>query len=290
MDENIKILSTYLKKSSSNMSSYGKFHLLKNNYLNIEEGMNSGNFIKMNKIRLFKSYISFILQVLIWKKEIFTNEFILNYKKICKKQNRVFNYDLIIHSCVLKLLKKNQILKDNICVIGDGKANFIHGIYNLNKVKKIYSVNLPQALIQDYLILKSFGIIDSKLIKIVNSEKDFESDGYKIFLIPAENKRFLNSKNINLFVNMASFQEMPLSETHAYIEIAKSNSAFLYSNNREEKIMYDNVKIKYSDYGLKKDGTLIFENEPSFYKYFYSSKFPFIHKKDGKMIHSLVKY
>ena len=54
--------------------------------------------------------------------------------------------------------------------------------------------------------------------------------------------------------------------------------------------MYDNVKIKYSDYGLKKDGTLIFENEPSFYKYFYSSKFPFIHKKDGKMIHSLVKY
>ena len=43
-------------------------------------------------------------------------------------------------------LKKNEILKDNICVIGDGKANFIHGIYNLNKVKKIYSVNLVSSI------------------------------------------------------------------------------------------------------------------------------------------------
>ena len=67
------------------MSSYGKFHLLKNNYLNIEEGMNSGNFIKMNK-RLFKSYISFILQVLIWKKEILLTNLYLIIRKFAKNK------------------------------------------------------------------------------------------------------------------------------------------------------------------------------------------------------------
>ena len=29
------------------------------------------------------------------------------------------------------MLKKREILQKNICVIGDGKANFLHGIMNL---------------------------------------------------------------------------------------------------------------------------------------------------------------
>ena len=49
--------------------------------------------------------------------------------------------------------------------IGDGKANFVSGCLVLSKNTTLYSVNLPQALIQDYLIIKKFHILDDNLNK-----------------------------------------------------------------------------------------------------------------------------
>ena len=82
---------------------------------------------------------------------------------------------------------------------------------------------------------------------------------------------------------------MPLSETHQYIEVAKSNSSYLYSLNREEKIMADGDKINYYDYGLNDKGKIIFEQEAKFVKKYYNLKF-LIHKKKGKVISSLTLF
>ena len=166
----------------------------------------------------------------------------------------------------------------------------MHGILDIRNIKKIYSINLPQALIQDYLIIKKYNSIDCKLIKVVNNSEDLLDKNCKLFLIPAEKKDLLKSQKINLFVNMFSFQEMPLSETHQYIEVAKSNSSYLYSLNREEKIMADGDKINYYDYGLNDKGKIIFEQEAKFVKKYYNLKFPFIHKKKGKVISSLTLF
>lgn len=290
MDSNIESLKKYLKNSKKNMSSFGKELILKANFENIEEDMNSGTFVKLDRIKKIKSFLSLIPQLIIFKSIMFKNSFIKKYKLICKKQNRMFNYDLIIHSIVLEILKKENLLKENICVIGDGKANFIHGIINNHHIKKIYSINLPQSLIQDYIILKQYKTVDTKLIKIVKNNEDLLDKNCKIFLIPAENKELLKNKNINLFVNMFSFQEMPLSETKEYIEIAKSNLAHLYCLNREEKIMLDGDKINYYDYGLQKNGKIIFELEANFLKKYYNLTFPFIHNKRGKVISSLTSF
>ena len=116
------------------------------------------------------------------------------------------------------------------------------------------------------------------------------NNNYKLFLIPAENKRTLVNKKVDLFVSMSSFQEMPIEETHAYLDIVKSNHAFLYSLNREEKIMYDKTIIKYHDYGINKKGKIIFEEKANFYKYLYNGSFPFIHKKKSKVISALAKF
>ena len=80
------------------------------------------------------------------------------------------------------------------------------------------------------------------------------------------------------------------SETHKYLDIARSNSAFLYSLNREEKIMYDETIINYSEYNLKKNGKVIFEKEAIFQNYNYNAVFPFIHKRKKKVLNTLVKY
>ena len=77
-----------------------------------------------------------------------------------------------------------------MCVIGDGKANFVNGIMNFKGIKKILSVNLPEALIQDYIILTRFKSIDENLIKIVENEDDLNDEEKIIFLIPAKNKDY----------------------------------------------------------------------------------------------------
>jgi len=290
MDTIIENLNKYLKNSEQSMSAFGKKLILKGNYQNIEEGMNSGTFVKLDSAKLIKSYLSIIPQLFIFKNVMFKNSFIKKYKSICNKQFRLFNYDLIIHSIVLEILNKQNLLAENICVIGDGKGNFVHGILDIKGVKKIYSVNLPQSLIQDYLILKKYNSIDCKLIKVVNNNEDLLDENCKVFLIPAENKKLLSNQKINLFVNMFSFQEMPLSETHEYINVILSNSAYLYSLNREKKVMYDGDVINYYDYGIKEKGKIIFEKEAEFVKKFYNLQFPFIHKKKGKVISTLAAF
>ena len=290
MDSIIENLNKYLKNSEKSMSAFGKRLILKGNYKNIQEDMNSGTFVKLDKIKLIKSYLSVIPQFLIFKDIMFKNSFIKKYKSICKKQSRLFNYDLIIHSIVLEMLNRQNLLERDICVIGDGKGNFVHGVLDIKGVRRIYSVNLPQSLIQDYLILKQYNSIDHRLIKVVNNNQDLLDENCKIFLIPAENKNLLSNQKINLFVNMFSFQEMPLSETHNYIEIIKSNSAYLYSLNREKKTMFDGDVISYSDYGIWEKGKIIFEKEAKFVKKFYNLKFPFIHNKNGKVISTLASF
>ena len=290
MDAIIENLNKYLKNSEQSMSAFGKKFILKGNYQNIEEDMNSGTFVKLDTAKLIKSYLSIIPQLFIFKNVMFKNSFIKKYKSICNKQFRLFNYDLIIHSIVLEILNKQNLLAGNICVIGDGKGNFVHGILDIKGVKKIYSVNLPQSLIQDYLILKKYNSIDCKLIKVVNNNEDLLDENCKVFLIPAENKKLLSNQKINLFVNMFSFQEMPLSETHEYINVILSNSAYLYSLNREKKVMFDGDVINYYDYGIKEKGKIIFEKEAEFVKKFYNLQFPFIHKKKGKVISALAVF
>ena len=55
--------------------------------------------------------------------------------------------------------------------------------------------------------------------------------------------------------------------------------------------MYDGEIINYYDFKIReKSNKIIFEEQADFYKYFYSLKFPFIHKKQSKIISTLAKF
>ena len=169
-DQIIKNLEKYLTNSPNYMSEYGKRHILNLDYNNIYSASNSGTFENLDFFKKLKKYLYFIQELIIFRSIIFGNVFINEYKKLCKIQKRLFNYDLIIHSIVLDILNKKRLLLNNICCIGDGKANFVSGLLFINKnneyIKKIYSINLPQSLIQDYLIIKKFNLIEDSRIKV----------------------------------------------------------------------------------------------------------------------------
>ena len=63
----LEVLKKYLDKSINHMSAYGKYHLLKGNYYDLEEGLNSGTFVKLNTKIKIKYFMSLILQLLIFK-------------------------------------------------------------------------------------------------------------------------------------------------------------------------------------------------------------------------------
>ena len=282
-------LNKFIPDSERYMSSIGKYHLNNDKYKNIYNTLNSGSFTKNTFTHKLKYFFYRYLQKKIWGKEIFESIYFNNYQSLCKKQNRVIDFDVIKHSFILQILDKNNLLKDKICAIGDGKANFITGCLNLKKNITLYSVNLPQSLLQDYFIIRKFNLLEDKYIKVVNKESDLNIKNIKLFLIPPQNKSFLNNANINLFTNIVSFQEIPKSETQEYFDIMKNNKSFLYNCNREEKTMYDGESIKYNEYPFEPCETIFYE-KCFFYKNWCSLKPPFIHKFDGIILHSLVKF
>lgn len=281
----VNSLLEYLDKSKKNMSSYGLAHIDKSDYQNIFTPMNSGTFIKKN---ILKNVLYKFLQRKIWGIDLFKNIFYKNYKKICDEQNRLIDVNLIWHIYILKILDKYDLLKDNICVIGDGKANFISGCLMLKKNIKLFSVNLPQALIQDYLVINNSKLLNDKFIKVVNNKEDLKDENIKLFLIPAENKSLLKNHKINLFTNTACFQEIPKSETKEYFEIIKSNDAYLYCCNREEKPMYDGSINRFNDYPFDNHNKIFYE-KCNFAKHYYTLRPPFV-RDYPPFLHCLINY
>ena len=140
-------------------------------------------FHELTFYRKIKSPLYNFLIKRIFGKDINNNFFIKNYRKLCKGQHRLFDISVVIHSIIFKMLQNHNLLNKKICTIGDGKANFVSGCLFLKENSiKIYSMNLPQALIQDYIIINKFNLIEDKLIKVVNMEEDLLDKNIKLFL------------------------------------------------------------------------------------------------------------
>ena len=285
----LKELEIYLSKSDNQKSSHWKNLLEDVDYYNIYKTFGlAGN----TKIKLHKIPIHNLFQRLIFGNKIFkTKEYHL-FKKLCHIQNRQLDADVMRHAFTFNLLNRYNLLKNNICIIGDGKANCVGGLLTMNKKDiKIYSINLTEVLIHDYLMIRNINLIDDDSIIVVNNEKDLENPNKKLFLIDASNVHFLKNKNINinLFINIASMQEMKPDSVEHYFQVIKSNSAYFYCCNREYKKLIGGEELIFNQYPWGDCKIIVWERCP-WYKKNYNSKYPFIHKKQSILKHALVKY
>ena len=108
---------------------------------------------------------------------------------------------------------------------------------------KIFSINLSETLINDYLILKNFKILDDHHIQSITTENDKIDFNTKLFLIPASLKKFLLNIDIDLFTNIASFQEMNINEIKNYMDIIKQKKTLFHCCNREYKKLYGQEEL-----------------------------------------------
>lgn len=281
--EILNLLEKNISKSNDNKSSHWKYHLKKNsNYKNIYEGLGFGCFTKKN----YKKIFHFFLQRKILGKNFFLSGTYKNYKKVFDLINRQIDVDTFRHIYTFELLKKFN--PKTICVIGDGKINGVLGANLTFPNAKIFSVNLSETLINDYLILKKTNLKIKNSIKVILSEND-TVDENQLFFIPSNFKNFLVNKKIDLFINIASFQEMDFLEIQKYFEIIKNNKSILYCCNREYKELSGGEKLYFNKYPWGEGKKEFFEDCPWHQKY-YSRKFPFIHKYAGNIKHCLINY
>ena len=133
------------------------------------------------------------------------------------------------------------------------------------------------------------NLIEDDSIIVVNHEKDLENPNKKLFLIDASNAHFLKNKNINLFINIVSMQEMKPESVEQYFQVIKSNSAYFYCCNGQNKKLIGGEELIFDQYPWGDCKTIVSERCP-WYKKFYQKKYPFIVNKENIVKQALVKY
>jgi hypothetical protein len=279
-------LEKFIEFDNKNKSSFWKFYLNSNaNYKNPFEYLGFGNYTKKT---LFKSFLHYILSRLTYDNNIFKSETYKNYKIVFDKSKRQINVDTIRHIFAFDLLRSINP-PSNVCVIGDGKCNFVIGNLLTFPNSRIFSINLSETLINDYLILKEMKILDDTEIQVIENVDDEILSDKKLILIPSHLKESLLNKNINLFVNIASFQEMTIDEIENYFRIIKSNNSLFYCCNREYKKLVGGEELYFDNYPWG-NVTKKFNEDCPWHQKIYQFRYPFIRKYDGNIKHCLIDY
>ncbi len=285
MDEQtINKLINNIKETNLNKSSHWKKHLPDgSDYLNQFEHLGFGMFTKKS----VKNLIHNILAKIIFGNEVFKTKTYYAYKSVFDKIERYIDIDTIRHIFTFEKIKEHLNPK-TICIIGDGKLNGVLGANLTFPSAKIYSVNLSETLINDYIILDKINIDIKKSVTMVE-DINFFTNNKILTLVPSNFKKFLLNKNIELFINIASFQEMTQIEINNYFEIIKNNKSKLYCCNREYKKLPGGEELYFEKYPFS-NSKRIFWEDCTWHQKWYSLRPPFIHNYDGNIKHCLVDF
>ena len=200
-------LKNTLKSSIKNRSNYwqrqltdgDKFNKMNENEIyNINSTGGWGNFTKnifSNLTFIIWDYIMFLV------KKLFNSHIYKMYKKNYDKFNRQIDYHVAKHILMLGLVEKYIKNSKKICVIGDGKLNFLLGANLLNSNSQLFYINLPEVLINDYLVMKEMKFLDGEKIEVIeNLDTVNYSNKTKLYLIPASQALFCKNLEIDFFL------------------------------------------------------------------------------------------
>ena len=236
MDNIAKKLVSLIPASNNSKSSYWKFHTKNYSNFQLDKILNDYWSIKKKSFKNILIYGVFNFIVFFFHLKIFFSNSYSIVSESCSRSNRVIDFDAFRHAISIDKIF-NQI-KDSypfkkICVIGDGKANIVGPLLckKINNLK-IISVNLPEALIYDHILLTNSDLINTAEISIASDDEEMkqllEDDKIKLILVSAQNASILKQKEIDLFINIHSFQEMTMIK---YLFTKYSNFYFIVCGN-----------------------------------------------------------
>jgi hypothetical protein len=160
--------------------------------------------------------------------------------------------------------------------------NYITKIsYNDDSAQDLFFELDSSILEKIYLFKEQVALVDN-----INSTEENKL----LTLVPSNLKKFLLNKNIELFINIYSYQEMTEIEIINYFEIIKNNKSKLYCCNREYKKLPGGEEIYFDKYPFSDAKKIFYENCPWYKKFYSIKKLPFIFNYDGNHKHCLIEF
>lgn len=203
-----------------------------------------------------------------------------------KKSNQLMSHDAARMVLTLDLLVRNlpDLKNKKIVVIGDGYARLGTLIKGTFPDSKITYVNLGRTLLFDLVFSKR--CFPQATVKILNSQSNADAD---FNFIEAEEIANLKVKG-DLFINIASMQEMNYEQINQYFEIIKKQDigTYFYCCNRELKVLPDGSVIEFSKYPWDGLEIRMIEACP-WHQEFPMNRPPFKGNYDGLILHSISK-
>jgi hypothetical protein len=248
------------------------------------KGEGFGDFKKLNFINLISSVPIYIYcSIRLWPK-LKVNT-LLKTLIYCLKSRQIFGYDVTRMALTLEFLERNigNLDSKSFCLIGDGYGRFGSILKSIFPKCKVIYINLGRTLLFDYYYTsKVFPKSDHLVIRSQSELSDdfsyIEAESYREIKIEAE-----------IFINIASMQEMNMKTINDYFSLIKSqpHPGYFYCANRISKKLPDGSVINFNEYPWSSMKVLVDELCP-WHQKFPSIKPPFVRKFDGPVQHRLV--
>ena len=219
-------------------------------------------------------------------------------KKIYEKLLNAINLQgrVLSFNCFKQALSLNKILENDvdlnsskIAIIGDGNG-FLGILLKLLFPKiKIVQINLGKILLFDYLFSANSMIFDK--LNIVLKKNDYINDS-DCYFVPSNLVADISPKDIDIFFNIASMQEMKPVIIKKYFDLMRSQNTrktFFYCCNRINKILSDGSNSSFDNYNWIENDKIIFDENCFWYNQAPMSRPPFIKKFDGPHKHKYVE-
>jgi len=292
------LIEKYFKESkpvsiatSSHWEKYSKYQKINNkvNYTKVEDiklsGFGFGDFKDKGVLNFF---INLPTQIYL-KTKIFPKcdkQTLRLARNNAKKSTQLFSHDLARMVLTLELLEKfiPDLNEKRVVIIGDGYGRLGTLIKAKFPNSKIIYINLGRTLLFDLVYSKK--TFPDSIVHLVDHETNLSAD---FNFIEAEEVGKMKIMG-DLFINIASMQEMNYSQSQEYFKIIQNQApgTMFYCCNRESKKLPDGSIIEFKNYPWGELKILLKEHCP-WHQEFPMNRPPFNGKFDGPTLHSLVK-
>ncbi len=219
------------------------------------------------------------------------------------KQNRSYDLDLLRQSLTISFLQSYlpNVMKptSTACVIGDGFASMTSLLLQSKSAGKIILINLNKTLLVDlwYLKLWMGDRVFQESVDLVTNKDQLEEVLCKpakiagnVIAIQAVNQDLLKYCPVELFINIASMQEMDPHIINRYFQNMREiqSKTIFYCCNRIEKKLPDGTITKFEEYPWMSEDEIIIDELCPWHQEFYSFRPPFFRRYDGPIQHRLV--
>jgi len=157
---------------------------------------------------------------------------------------------------------------------------------------KIISINLGRTLFFDVLFSRKCHPHLTPLLLKPETEITHNVLASSLIFIEAENYSLLKNLQADLFINIASMQEMDPKTIKKYFEYMRMNQRsprYFYCCNRIRKELPDGTVTEFMKFPWNENDTILLDEICPWYQKYPSSKPPFWRSFDGPIHHRLIK-